>query len=167
MSRQPSKSSTDPFGLLLANVQQEVLRIQSTESLLTDLASINFDEAQVRFRIDAAQNLAVALQKDRTVILRQISDLTGASLQGLNLTGLIAICPPAYKAKIYAAKQSLSRALYRAHRATGSAAILVNESLRLQQSVLSALMGISASDRYDATGSQPIDSGSTRMESRS
>lgn len=162
-----SNDAADPFSLLLANLHQEQVRIQSTESLLNSLASTTYDESQARFRMEAAQKLAIALQKDREVILSQISRQTGVSLNGLNLTALIAVCPAEYRSDFYAAKRGLFRTLYQAHRSTGSVAILVNESLRLQQTVLSALMGISASDRYDANGSQPMDSGATRMESRS
>lgn len=162
-----STASTDPFSLLLANLKQEQARIQSTESLLDSLASTTINESQTRFRMEAAQKLAAALQKDREIILCQIAKQTGVELKGLNLTALIAVCPPVLKEDFYAAKRSLFRTLYQAQRSTGSAAILVSESLRLQQTVLSSLMGMSASDRYDANGSQPMDSCSTRMESRS
>lgn len=167
MRHQLSPNSHESFELLLANLKQEESRIESTQSLLNDLGSMEYDEAQIRMRIDTAQSLAAALQKDREVIVRGLSQQLGVPMQSLNLTALAALSGPDMRSKLVAARQSLSRTVYRSRRTALSAAVLVNESLRLQQLVLSSLMGISSSDRYDAYGSQPMDTGGTRMESRS
>ena len=167
MRHQLSPNSLESFELLLANLKQEEARIESTQSLLSDLSSMEYDEGQIRMRIDTAQSLAAALQKDREVIVEGLSQQLGIRSDKMNLTALAVFCPPSIRPRIFAAKQSLSRAVSRSRRTALSAAVLVNESLRLQQMVLSSLMGISASDRYDAYGSQPLDTGGTRMESRS
>lgn len=167
MGHQQSTNSQQYFEQLLANLRQEEARIESTLSLLNDLSSLQYDEAAIRMRIETAQSLTSALQNDRQVILNRISQRFGIPGSGMNLSALATLCPPNMVSKLFAAKQSLTRTLYLSQRMAMSTTILVNESLRLQQVVLSSLLGITVSDRYDAQGSQPMDTGITRMESRS
>lgn len=166
MQHQLSLNSEELFDLLLSNLKQEEARIDSTKSLLDDLASLEYDEAQIRMRIETAQSLAAALQNDRAVIVQAISQKLGTDLSA-SLTSIAARCSAGVRSRLFAGRQSLSRTITRARRTALSVSVLVNESLRQQQMVLSALLGISASDRYDAYGSQPMDTGGTRMESRS
>lgn len=167
MSVPQQSNSRSSISLLVANLRQEIARLASTESLLNDLGHPDFEESGVRVRIETAQGLATALQKDRSVVLNRLAREHNVPVEDLNLSAVMAICPPGERDQLLAVRKELTRVARRARQTAVSVGVLVNESLQMHQSVLSALMGITTSDRYNAYGAQPIDSCTTRMESRS
>jgi len=160
-------SKSETISLLISNLRQEMARLISTESLLNDLAQVEFDESGVRVRIETASQLAAALQKDRGLLLERLAREFSVPLEHLKLSGVMAVCPVSQREELVAVQRELARVVARSRASAASVSVLVHESLRMQQTVLSALMGITTSDRYNAYGAQPIDTGTTRMESRS
>lgn len=167
MSAPQQFSKSETISLLISNLRQEMARLISTESLLNDLAQVEFDEAQVQVRMETASQLAAALQKDRELLLERLSREFSVPVTGLNLSSVMAVCPPPQREELLTVRKELTRVVTRSRAAAASVSVLVHESLRMQQTVLSALMGITTSDRYNAYGAQPIDTCTTRMESRS
>lgn len=163
----PQANSSATIRLLIANLRQEMGRLKSTESLLNDLAQVQFDESTVRTRIETAQQLAAALQKDRDVLLQRLARESGLPAGEINLSAVMAVCPPPQQQELFQVRRELTLVAQRSRAVASSVSVLVHESLQMQQTVLSALMGITTSDRYNAYGAQPLDSCTTRMESRS
>ena len=155
---------------LLVHVDAEEVSLRNTMQLLKDLPVSSVDETEqreLRLRIDQALNHAEFLLQNRLKVIGQLSHYLGIAPENVSFSALLPYAVPAAVALLIPARQRLQRLVHQVRILANSAAWIVNESRRIQLTILESLPGTVSSNRYDASGQRSLNPASLRFETRS
>ena len=155
---------------LLVHVDAEEVSLRNTMRLLKDLPFHSTDDSkqrELRVRIDQSLQHATFLLENRSKVISNLSQYLGIPPEQVCFSSLLPYATPAAAALLIPARQRLQRILVQIKTIASTAAWIVNESRRIQLTIMDSLPGSLSSDRYDASGQRNLNPAAYRFETRS
>ena len=155
---------------LLVHVDAEEVSLRNTMRLLKDLPFHSTDDSkqrELRVRIEQSLQHAAFLLENRSKVISNLSRYLGIPPEQVCFSALLPYATPAAVALLIPARQRLQRILVQIKTLASTAAWIVNESRRIQLTIMDSLPGSLSSDRYDASGQRNLNPAAFRFETRS
>jgi hypothetical protein len=155
---------------LLVHVDAEEVSLRNTMRLLKDLPFHSTDDSkqrELRVRIDQSLQHAAFLLENRSKVINNLSQYLNLPPEQVCFSALLPYATPAAAALLIPARQRLQKILVQIKTLASTAAWIVNESRRIQLTIMDSLPGSLSSDRYDASGQRNLNPAAFRFETRS